>query len=493
MHDLGVPYVLVDSPGATDNRRDVMETARLVLSMASVLMMVVRRDQLRSHAVDMLAAASEGSLVVPVINNTSILDDAVQTDTEAFVARLRRAAPRSQVTAAVHVPDFEIHGRSESVVGSEAVADIIRALMAELAQGDSLGRTVNRLNAMDSRFRSSLHACLRDELPNLTTAVQRLNHAALALPGEVAASLVGSSPSLRAGIRSRLRAGLISETPAIWFPYRTALGVLSLTSGAWDRVVLSLAGSLPSLISAAYTGVRNLSESVAHSSDVRDGIRKRSSAAVADRLGPLVARFRAEIHRLSGRENPVATNDPFDGQEQRHVQSQLAYLAGIDALQERSQQIVDSTIERESPSRATATCCAVFGTLLFWLLMAGPIVALYRSYIKASASSLKDFAGSLEYFPRPDFSMVLTSVVLSALPLAIFSMLVLSFIQGRRRIDRIEQAIRDEHRSAILELQQQRVLRLEWDDPLLADAEFLLTAGAFDTNTENDFGGRSML
>ena len=64
--------------------------------------------------------------------------------------------------------------------------------------------------------------------------------------------------------------------------------------------------------------------------------------------------------------------------------------------------------------------------------------------------------------------------------MAIFAMVVISWAQGRTRVDRAEQSIRERHRDAIATLQQQRVLRLEWDDPLLADAEFLLTAGASD-------------
>lgn len=472
MFSLDTSYLLVDSPGATDNRRDVAETARLVLSMASVLLVVVRRDQMRSHTVDMLASASEGALVVPVINAVSEMSHTVQADSEAFIARIRRAAPLSQVTAPVYIADFETGGRTEAAVGQDAVKAIYQSLMAELAQGDSLGRTVHRLAAMDARFRAALHANLRDQLPGLTLAIQHLDEEARKLPEEIAESLVGGGPALRAAIRSRLRANLLTETSAIYFPYRTLLGLLSITSGAWDRVVLSLAGSLPSLISAAYTGARNLSQAGAAAQDVRDGIKRRSAAAVADRLGPLAARFRSEIHRLSHHGAPSTTH------ESGQAISQPAYLAGISALQERSQAIFDSQIEQASVSRSFATLSGLVGTMLFWALMAGPIVALYRGYVHASYISLRDFEGDLSQFPRPDLAMMLTSVILSVLPTAAFAMIVLSYVQGRRRVDAAEQSTRDQHRQAIAALQKQRVLRLEWDDPLLADAEFLLTAGS---------------
>jgi len=86
-------------------------------------------------------------------------------------------------------------------------------------------------------------------------------------------------------------------------------------------------------------------------------------------------------------------------------------------------------------------------------------------------------SGDLQAFPRPEATMMLTSLLLSILPTAIFAMFVISLAQGRWRIDRAETRIREAHAQAISRLQQERVLRLRWDDPLLADAEFLLSVG----------------
>ena len=484
MRSLGVPYLLVDSPGATDHRRDIADTARLALSMASVLIVVVRRDQLRSHTVDMLAVSSEGALVVPVVNAVTDWDDAAIADTEAFMARIRRAAPTSRITSAVPILDFDANALNESQVGDAAVTSIIAALAAEVEQGDSLSRTTQRLNALDAKFRTALHTSLHDQLPGLTAAVKRLNDEAKSLPEEIAESLVGGGPSLRAAIRSRLRASLLVDTSAFWFPYRTILGVLSLTSGAWDRVVLSLAGSLPSLVMAAYSGIRNFNDAKSAAANIREGIRGRSAAAVADRLGPLATRFRAEVHRL-GNAGSTADNDSAIGRRQDHSPHQPAYLAGIDALQERSQDIVETEIERIAPSHGLSALLALVATFIFWALMTGPVVALYRGYVAASYTSLHDLADNLEQFPKVEFAMLATSVILSLLPTAIFTMFVLSWVQSRRRIDQAEATIRAEHRDAITSLQREHVLRLQWDDPLLADAEFLLSAGANDPSFKN--------
>ncbi len=138
MFSLGSPYLLVDSPGSTDHRKEIAEISRLVLSMASVMLVVVRHDQIRSHSVDSLAAASEGSLVVPVINAITPKNENVQADVESFVSRLRAVAPLSVITAPVLVPDFEVVKRPEAEVGRAAITAIAAALSSELAQGDTL-------------------------------------------------------------------------------------------------------------------------------------------------------------------------------------------------------------------------------------------------------------------------------------------------------------------------------------------------------------------
>ena len=304
--------------------------------------------------------------------------------------------------------------------------------------------------------------------------MQRLNTEAKSLPGEIAETLVGRDGPLRAAVRSRLRLHLLTETPAIYFPYRTFLSILNLTHGAWDKVLLSLSGSLPSLVGAVWTSGKNLNSSLAAEQDVRSGLQKRCSAAVNDRLGPLAERFHDELLELRDEKGSAAAS-VIHGKR-----TQVAYLAGIDTLQENSQRIFDTEVERVAVSRLTATMSGITGTVLFWCFMAGPVVALYRGYFDASYETLRQMGGELDRFPKPDLAMMLTSLLLSSLPTALFAMVVLSISQSRAKIKKAEHAIRVEHHATIERLQQERVLQLSWDEPLLADAEFLLSAGSAD-------------
>ena len=315
--------------------------------------------------------------------------------------------------------------------------------------------------------------CWSLSLCRTTGAVTRLKREALALPTQVAQSLVGNSESLRAAVRSRMRLRLLNDTSPIWFPYRTQLGVLNLTHGAWDRVLLSLSGSLPSLISTVWTTTKNLTRDRQNGSEIREGLQQRSAAAVADRLGPLATNFREELARLRDEQSPTG-QALSDGRSP----ARLATLAGIDSLQERSQEIFEQEVEQAAPSRLFAIVCGAIGVICFWMMMAGPVVALYREYLGASYTILSEMSGGIDDFPKPDFASLLTYLILSIFPTAIFSMIVLSIVQTRRKVDRAERGIREGHRQAIEKLQASGVLRLQWDEPLLADAEFLLSAGS---------------
>ena len=473
LQSIGTQYVIVDTPGSNDDRRSIAGVAARALSMASVLVLVVRRDQIRSETVGILTEASEGTIVVPVINAVRHTDETLNADVESLISRLRQAAPTSTISAPVMVDDFEVSGRDEATIGKQTAGEVAERLQEELDsswEGDR--RRSTRLTALDGRFQAALHSVLSDQLPGLTAAVRRLNNEATALPGEIAESLVGRGGPMRAAVRSRLRLALLTDTTAIWFPYRSFLSLLNLTHGAWDRVLLSLSGSLPSLVGAVWTSTKNLTAQRGAEQDMRDGLQRRCAAAVTDRLGPLAARFHDELMQL--REQRPSSNLAVPNPSR----SQVAYLSGIDSLQEGSHRIFDEQVDRVAVSRSTAIVTGIIGTSIFWCLMAGPIVALYRGYFDASFTTLRELAGDLDRFPRPDLSMMLTSLLLSSLPTAIFAMLVLSFAQSRSRVDRAESRIREVHHETIQRLQQEGVLQLSWDEPLLADAEFLLSAGA---------------
>ena len=486
MEPIGLPYLLLDSPACNDANPRAKELATRSLSLASVILLVIRADQIRSEVVTFLTQLSEGSVVIPIVNAIRQQDDSLRQDVDSLLNRLRDIAPNSTITDAVLIEDYELGERSQASIGSTAAGTIAARIHAALGgKWEDERRRLARLAALDKRFYHSLHSVLSDQLPSLTSAVTRLRQESLRIPSEIAEELVGRGGPMQAAIRSRLRLTLLTETAAFWFPYRSVLAILNLTHGAWDRLLISFSGSLPSLIGTVWTSASGRQAEVDSVSEVRKGLQNRGEVAVAERLGPLAEQFRREVDELHYDENKPPS------ERQRVKLSCVAKLSGLETLQSESQRIFDDEVESVAFTRRSAFLLGLFGTLLFWGLLSAPIVALYSEYLRASWQVFEQFdhaTGATQgnptfAFPTPPASMLLTSFILSLLPTAIFSMLVLSCSQSYRRVRAIEKAIRSRHHEAIETLQTRGVLQLQWDDPLLSDAEFLVTAGSATTPT----------
>ena len=479
MESIGLPYLLLDSTSFNDERAKHRELSYRALALSSVVVLVIRADQIRSEVVTYVTELSEGTLVIPVVNAIRELDDSVRSDVNALVNRLREVAPTSTVTDAIFVEDFEIGERTEEGVGGRAADEVANKIRHSLGgKWEDERRRTARLKSLDLRLRRSLHQVLSDQLPGLTSAVRRLREESRRVPTEIAESLVGRGGPLQAAIRSRLRLTLLTQTAAFWFPYRTIVAVMNWTHGAWDRILISLSGSLPSLIGAMWTSAKDRKLDQNALDEVRRGLEHRGEIAVMERLEPLAEQFRRELLDLR------AENDRDSGVPAGRETA--AKLTGLGSLQEESQRIFDEAVETGGPSRWRAALLGLIGTVVFWGLMAAPIIAIYSEYVGASLSVFREIGlpqsasvpTGLEQFPSPDANMLMTSILLSLLPTAIYAMFVLSTIQSHRRVRQVEESIRTRHHETIEALQKSGVLRLRWDDPLLADAEFLLTVGS---------------
>ncbi|MEC8475135.1 MAG: hypothetical protein VXZ38_10820, partial [Planctomycetota bacterium] len=61
MQSIGLPYLILDSPGLNDELESVRELAAKSIALSSVVLLVVRADQLRSEVVPFLTELSEGT------------------------------------------------------------------------------------------------------------------------------------------------------------------------------------------------------------------------------------------------------------------------------------------------------------------------------------------------------------------------------------------------------------------------------------------------
>jgi hypothetical protein len=94
--------------------------------------------------------------------------------------------------------------------------------------------------------------------------------------------------------------------------------------------------------------------------------------------------------------------------------------------------------------------------------------------LTASYATLSGESGGVEKFPQSIPTLMVTSVMLSIIPLLIYAMFVLSWCQRKAKIRRIADLAYAEELKLVEELKRKGVITLRYDDPLLEHAEFLV-------------------
>jgi hypothetical protein len=262
-----------------------------------------------------------------------------------------------------------------------------------------------------------------------------------------------------------MRAHFVTETGLIWFPYRTVVSVLGVTSGAWDRLLLSFAGSVPSIFGTFLAWAKNMRVASDANRELNEGIRQRIEQQLHDRLEPVQAAFYRSVSRIGGDRGP--TKD--------HPEQSRLRITGIEELQSQARTTFEWCVDRAQPSRWSLQLAGLVGCLLFWGMLLGPVLAVYKHYLLASAEAfaLKSETSSLEAF-HLNPSLLFASLMLSLFPLLIYSMIVFSIFQRSSKVKRIGQHVIAEEHKLLENLKQTGVVRLYFDDPMLDNAEFLV-------------------
>ena len=419
-----------------------------------------------------LANFTEGAICVPVITcvplndlavtTTKRLSESLQRDLDTFCEAMKSSAPKTKFLESVIVPDFEADG-DETKIGLAVARDLQTRLQSE-SLDDIAATRANRLSAATDRLRHRIGQMLDSQLPQLSAAVRRLHSEADALPSQTIETVLGSRVVLQSAVRGRLRAQMIADTGMIWFPYRTVLTVLGLTHGAWDRLLLSLSGSVPSIFGTFAAWARNVQQSRKINWEMHEGIRDLLNRQIQDRLEPVQAQFHRAVTRMRG----------SDQENKSTSVSPQIRLSGVEELQSRARSTFEWSVDKHQMPWMTLQFFALIGTVIFWLLMAGPIVSIYRQYLGASYETLSGAQSSVEHFPHPSPALLFTSVLLSLIPMLIYAMIVLSWSQRRTKIHRIADGTYAEEVKLVDELKLSGVISLHYDDPLLEHAEFLI-------------------
>jgi len=472
MADIGRPYLLLDTPGVTDADAQIAEIARQALSLSPIKLVVIARDQIRSAINTHIARQTAGSVCIPIITMVDPKDlhsSDLANDIKQLLTHLKQAAPQSDWLDPITVVDFDIAANAQEV-GRHTADAIVERLRSRPLDDVSLSRSKEqRLQAAQERFRVQVSRLVGDQIPQLASAVRKLYQETEKIPEEVISSMLGSPLILQAAVRSRMRTQLVNDTSALWFPYRSILSLLHLTHGAWDRVLMSLTGSVPSLFGALTAWARNFQQTRQLQWEMQSGLKDRIEQQVRDRIEPLCEHFQRVVHRLQSR-GTIASHNPAT----ENISGLGIQLNGIQQLQNHSQNIFENTLAENAFSRFPLQIAGLLGTALFWAFLSGPIISVYRQYFQASYHAISDSVVTVEHFPHPPPTLFFTSLLLSALPLLIYCMVILTLYLRRSTIERVSALIQQRHYQTIEEMKIAGTLKLHFENPLLDQAQFLI-------------------
>lgn len=148
-------------------------------------------------------------------------------------------------------------------------------------------------------------------------------------------------------------------------------------------------------------------------------------------------------------------------------------MSGIDALQVHARGVFDETFSKYRIPRWLLQLLGLLASLVFWALMAGPIIAIYRQYFLATMHAWSQGTKDLSEFPSPKATMMLTAFGISTLPVLIIAMLVMGWFQRAKRLDAIAEEIYSAELQKVESLKRDGTIKLYYEDPLLQSAEYL--------------------
>jgi hypothetical protein len=461
MPTLGVTCTLADVPGDNEAAPARAHAAQRALDLAVVKVLVTRfTDRGNEEEVLKLAGRCGRSLILPVITHLRPDDD--RNELRDYRARLARHAPEATILEPLLSEVFGHRGVAE---GYEVAfgQELSNRLAAALAESSREPLVANLLAGEQERFLAEARALTELHLQSSAKAAQQLRDARDRVLGAAATGLLGSERELRAGLRWSFSVTLLERTPGWCFPWRPLLSAAVFGAGALDRLPLALAGSLPSLGTVIFQGIKNIKAGGEFRQSAEDGLRQRLGQELRDSL---TEKFQALDDALT-QELGISPEDASTGTRATFE------VRGLGELQRRSTELFQHTIFGDegksfagfAPTRWAAFVAAFCGFVLFWTFFGWPLAALYEKLAFGARAVWEGRADALALFPQNAGSMLITNAFLALLPMFIFLLIALSWLIRSRRVNDALARLRHGHQRLCDELIRKQVVRVEVSEP----------------------------
>ncbi len=408
---------------------------------ATAVVLVVPQSQLRDEVVwKSVAHGAAGSVHPVVVIEEMDEDNHWERDARNRMDRWREVLPAdSPVT--LHPPRFLFDPRLFPGRAEQENGDCIREILEmERTVPDAAAHRTANVRILRQQAMAAMRDVLSSVEPRTEHQFRELRRMPEFLAQCITQELFQRVETLAGEIAHQLRVRLMEDTPLICFPYRTIVGLLVLTAGAWDRLVIAPFGLAGAWIKAGWTSVQN-------ARNIHNFWRRWNCTAQQRCLEKLTNEFQPVL-----REIQVRFKKTFGDQSDRVLdldgdRADPFAIQGVDDAMRQSESIVQAAIQRASPPRRTSTLLGIVGLATFLIMIAGPVLSVYRRYVTASWSSgIEGMDGIWETVPLIDYRYLISFLTYSTAPVFVVAMAALAWVSRRRAVNQVIAQIRHEHR-----------------------------------------------
>lgn len=455
--------ILVDIPGFSDAHGEAARSARdLALRSCQIKVLVCGAKQVEAERIAQYARKIGGPVILPVMNGYPGAPDSTEAialakDYEQHIRDAlkedREGLPSPLVLPVLVISDLKIDPPLETL--DQAACRLVISLKEALRELQARPELIRAAAAIRrERFLEETRSLVRGDYNRVKELLVRVEQDTASLPTKLVPLLLGSNRVASAGIRLWLRTESLNRTASYFFPLRTFMGVLVLTSRAWDRLVLALCGSVPSLFSAALNIVKNVGMLRQGRNNSNEELERNILRLVDERLGPDLEALRNHLNRMGVSE-----------QQGRRVKPK-ATLSGLTDLQDVANAAFETTINSQAVSRTLLNLAGWASVIWCAVMLFGPLNGVYCHYLVTIWNSVH--AGSAitwQDFSVPPFSVIVGWFILACIPVFIIALVLQAFAAGEKRVARCQKLLNDKITDLIGDLSRSGILNIQINDP----------------------------
>lgn len=453
--------VLVDLPGFNGKEDEARLGNEQAFGSCQVKVLVFQAGQHGAERVTMYARHISGPIILPVLNQVPYAPGTAEARQiqQEYQELVRKAFPAHEhVCEPLLIPGFDHSTNTETEESAGArLSEAIQNAVGLLERPDFV---LTALEARRVQFIQKARFILDEDHQQVRELRLRIKNNLRKMPDRLLPLLVGSERASKATLRIWLRTEAMNRTPSHFFPLRTFMGILALTSRAWDSLTLSLAGSVPSLFKSIYHAASNLRLLHQRPDDSDHDLEHAARHIILDAHHDDLAALHRHLTEIGGDKKAEPLPRPR--------------VTGLGELREIAGEKLEGAISANALSAILIQLTGWLSVAWCIFLLLGPLKAVYANHLQKVWQAVHE-GSDLNWsdFPVPPMGAVFGWVFLAFFPVSILALILQSLAATKRRVLRTQEQLKAGIQESMDTLSKKNRLVVSVSDPKINAANVL--------------------